>query len=126
MSKTNEEILNTFANKMLGVVEGIEAFGNEQIPEYIDQVLMYNFWVSSGLLALWCSFGSAFMYIGYKLWLRYQEEGDGDDLGFMCVFLCIGFLAIAISISETAPDMLKISLAPKVYIVDYLRANITP
>jgi len=40
---TNEDVLNTFANKMLTAVEGIEAFGKEQIPDYIEQVLMYNF-----------------------------------------------------------------------------------
>jgi hypothetical protein len=127
---TNEQILNTFANKMLSAVEGIEAFGKEQIPDYIEQILVYNFWdslISSALPIIICVFIiTTFFLISKKT--KWDEKDDTGKTefhlfgGFIVVFLIV--LLSGCFIIPNARKALKIKLAPKVYIVDYLRNNI--
>ncbi len=130
---TNEEVLNTFANKMLTAVEGIEAFGKEQIPDYIEQVLMYNFWESTIIATVLASLILVFLVVFILGILKSNKTGWGVECpspsaftvigsGFILIFLIP--IGLADGIVPNAKEALKIHLAPKVYIVDYLRKEI--
>lgn len=127
---TNEQILNTFANKMLSAVEGIEAFGKEQIPDYIEQVLLYNFW-SNGL---WIAFSLLIIitmciaaFALFKYTSKIEDTTDKwctrGTIG-VCIIIVLGVFAT--NIAELVEENMKIKIAPKVYIVDYIRIQLKP
>lgn len=129
---TNDEILNTFANKMLSAVEGIEAFGKEQIPDYIEQVLLFNFWEDAFYIAI----PLVLLYVFYRFFKKTEfSKAEFDYMGapenrtafrvyISSVILAVVSIWSVIAVLSLSPEMVKIKIAPKVYIVDYLRARI--
>jgi len=130
---TNEEVLNTFANKMLSAVEGIEAFGKEQIPEYVEQILMYNFYesVAFGALSLFfCLVVLTALVVGI---IQGRRKGWGQEkpsvwaiitMIFSSLFFAPGIAIFCHGFLDNLEDAVKIHVAPKVYIVDYFRDQV--
>ena len=127
---TNEEVLNAFANKMLSAVDGIEAFGKEQIPDFIEQVLVYNFWESVAtatlsilfLTSLFVVFVWSIKHANKKGW---GKEEPSCEAGLVMMFTLLSLLSwVILTPIKDTKTALKIHLAPKVYIVDYLRNQI--
>ena len=129
---TNDEILNTFANKMLTAVEGIEAFGKEQIPDYIEQVLTYNFW--EGIFFIVVPVLIFLFFIKKSKKLNYKDaeydccgtpnNKESASIVATWIFVAITGIWSLVALLSLSSDVLKIKVAPKVYIVDYLRDSI--
>ena len=120
----NEEVLNAFANKMLSAVEELETFGKEQIPDYIEQVLMFNFWSGVSYIVLWGIFGA--VLIGLALFgVRKKKQNPRGEWEILVILGGIfGALAVILPIVINTSDLIKIKVAPKVYIVDYIRTTL--
>jgi hypothetical protein len=123
---TNDEILNTFANKMLSAVESMEEFGREQIPDYIEQVLVYNFWESAAVNSVGILVSVVFLMAAIFCWHKGKVTKNYCacwEFGWI-VLPILAVLITVISLLDAGSTMLKIKLAPKVYIVEYLRGQV--
>ena len=94
-------------------------FGSEQIPLFIQELLLYKFWMSlggcaMGVLALIFSIYTLFKFIK---WCR--KDKNGDVLPFSLFWAIPIFLSICAICSET--DWIMIKLAPRLYLLEYVK-----
>ena len=98
-------------------------FVAEQTPLLIQEILRYNFWTSLvwfvfGLLVILSSCYGAWRLAKY---LTREEEWDNEG-PFILLFLIP--LVIGGIVVTTNTDWFKICVAPRLYVVDYLRSEI--
>ena len=102
---------------------GVE-FVAEQTPLYIQELLVYNFWIS---LICFLAFFIPLLLSIFLCWKVYrwlgEEKGRWDNEGACIFFFIFPFALFTWGALENA-DWLKIKLAPRVYIVDYLRTEL--
>ena len=105
--------------------EGLYAFGQEQVPEVLTQLLMWK-GVSSGLLCL--LFFSLFCSSLYLIWRVKNSKpesmwrGRHGDLyeGSIAVFVCAPIAAaVFFGVTLANHDWLQILIAPKLYLLEY-------
>jgi len=103
----NEEVLNT----LLDVVG--------QLPEYIHQILEYNFWEHVAGLVILGSLG--LLLIGFSVYSWFKS----GELWEICLWVSgfFGLLALFIALTANIPPLTQIHFAPKAYLVDYLRGK---
>jgi uncharacterized membrane protein len=103
-------------------------FVSEQAPDVVKQFLTWKFWESGAWMIMW------FVVIGLLLYLRYRASQfsvahkETDDLntnfpiGWIMKwvsYIIIGFVLV-FPIRGHALNMVKIGVAPKVYIIEYV------
>jgi hypothetical protein len=119
-----EETWDKFANKALQYLEGTEAFLKEQLPDYFQQVVTYHAissYVWTGISIVVLIISGHFFKKGLLLKDKY---GDVRESGLaLCVGSGVFFAIFAISFCCSLETALKATLAPKVFIVDYLRGK---
>jgi len=99
-----------------------------EVPQFVSELLAYHWltnliWFCLGLLGL-----LAIVATSYQLLKNCKNVTPGVDQGEFALFIiglslilaagCIGFLTLSIT------TMVKISVAPRVYVVDYLRSEV--
>lgn len=113
-----EEVYEKFASKALAYLENTEVFLKEQVPDYFRQLLTYytiQYWVGFVVIFIFTVAAALFAYKQVK-----KEEYDKGFAAVLAVLLLLlpsGFTVITFS------KALKVTLAPKVFIVDYLRGK---
>lgn len=119
-----DEVYEKFATKALTYLESTEAFLKDQLPDYFQQVVKYyaiQSWVFVALSVIFIVISLRAMKWGMK---NYKEDEYKPE-EYMPLFLG-GAAVIIISacvIINNVQTGLKATIAPKVFIVDYLRGK---
>lgn len=94
-------------------------FGAEQIPLFIQELLLYKFWMSLGGFTLSILVLIASIYTLYKFIKWNLKEVDGEILVMGLYWL----IPIAISIVGIFcnTDWIMIKLAPRLYLLEYVK-----
>lgn len=128
-----EQLLEKTGSKLIEWTENAESFANEQVPLVIEEILTYNLVTSLLLcvvtLAVIC-FVLSFWYgvnkVDEEEWYAdcdtKQEEG-GKDIASAVLPMFLFLPSIAIFFHQMA-EVLKIWLAPRLYILEYLKTFI--
>lgn len=121
-----QDAYEKFAEKALTYLEGTEAFLKEQLPDYFQQVVTYyavEAWIVTAV-------GIGLFIIAIICGRTCYKEGskgvcDMDDSKFI-LSMIVGLFTLVFGIGLAAskfPTALKATIAPKVFIVDYLRGK---
>lgn len=110
----------------------------EQIPLYIQELLVYNFWVSLiwfilGVLFVGFSANRVYSVVWGKLskdkweeeksvWSSSMTSSGVQGIVSICCAVVFGLWGSGLIIHNA--DWIKISTAPRVFIVEYLRAEL--
>lgn len=127
-----KETLNEILQRMLSTVDAGVAFLSAEIPDVIQQLLVWKA-VSSGLFFLFWLFVNIFLLKSLtvhwnardketlsKRYMKRNWEEDSYVNTFNCLLLIIGVLWIISAIGVMAStSWLKIIIAPKVYLIEY-------
>ena len=93
-------------------------FGAEQIPLFIQELLRYNYWISLTIFIVSVTGLILCLYALYKF-IRWGLVDDTDALPFSMFFsFPIGGCVVAICCNM---DWLMIQLAPRVYLLEYVK-----
>lgn len=117
----NDEMQKALADILSKTLRGVESAGDflmSQIPEVIQQLLLYHA-VKSFLLMLFCLLtGSLIMFCACRLEKRWKKEGEWVNQGTAFFF---GGIATFCCIAGVFFNMqwLQIWLAPKLYLIEY-------
>jgi uncharacterized membrane protein len=121
----NDKLENQLSNLLTWAEQATSttvAFVSEQTPLYITELLQYNFYLS---LVCFVLFGlllvvGIFLNIIFIKWMKTNNDWEMTPLIFITVIPII----FGIFGTVNNADWVKIKLAPRVYIVDYLRGEI--
>lgn len=134
MSEQTPTIQNTLENALISSIEGIKKTGTElvdalyqQAPEVIEQLLLWH-GVESFVLFLVSLAMLSVPFVFYKLavaaYKKFDVEDMYDETPYWVPTIIIGFTSILVCVLLFAELMnlkwLKIWLAPKVYLLEYL------
>lgn len=126
----NEE-LATKSLELLGwleqAVKSTANFTAEQTPLYISELLSYNFYTS---LATFSVFGLLiiavviFSLTWQRNFCKKEYEKDGDSVIYMTYLITLTLVLLLSALTCRNSDWIKIKLAPRVYVMEYLKAQI--
>jgi hypothetical protein len=127
--------MNDVQEKITSDLDGLESrLGKaeelviSEVPQFVSELLAYHWWgnliwVCLGLLGLLVLAVAVYYFLKhYKKMMPEPQQGE-------FAFFVIGLLLILAtgftwSITLSITKMVKISLAPRVYVVDYLRSEV--
>jgi hypothetical protein len=121
----NEQLQKQLTNLLTWAEQATSTTANfvaEQTPLYITELLQYNFWMSLIYFSLFLSLilGSIVLISIFVKWMSKEDDWElSPTLMFFLIPVVIGCFGASQNM-----DWLKIKLAPRVYIVDYLRSEI--
>lgn len=123
MDQKLEEKATELLVKMIDVtvqsVSDVVEFGKQQIPDIINQLLMWKI-AESGV---WLVFGIIFLVVGLffsnHYYNRLEELESGLGMAVRIIGSFISLLAGSIMIVRNLLDVLYIWLAPKVWLIEY-------
>jgi hypothetical protein len=106
------------------------AFAKEQVPDVVHQFLVWQFWENALWYFVWLipSFllwiGSFRIYAYYRKSIKSGENWSDDEIcgngALRWIALILGFIVAMINTCNYGAAMLKIGLAPKVYMLEYV------
>jgi hypothetical protein len=118
-----DDIYEKFADKALQYLNGTEAFLKEQLPDYFQQVVKYHAvegWIYVGIGVL---VTLAAIYFTKRVLI--MGAADKYNESYVALFI-IGAVVAVFSFGITIKNFttaLKATIAPKVFIIDYLRGK---
>lgn len=125
MDKIKEKISEVLP-RLIEFVEKTAATAGEQVPLFIQELLSYSLWSQVlGICVTLTILIAGIWAMRYSYKVAGKIDDDSSEFGFMVVIVIIAFFAAVISfitIIIQADEMVKIVLAPRVYILDYLRS----
>lgn len=114
-----KELIAQFTGKLLQYAESAEMFAKTEVPKYITELLQYKL-VEGGLmlviLIILLILSVVFALKAFKSNSIEVQIFVTGILGMTALFLLFGTL-------DSASRVIKISVAPRVFIVDYLRSK---
>jgi len=118
--------------EILEWTKGAKDFVSAQAPEVVKEILRWGFWSN----LIWVAFSIGVMWLLLKVsnwWMDYTPEGDENDKpaerseklhpaysGFVCICYA-GIAVFGIFIIIDLLDVLYITIAPRLYLIDYLK-----
>lgn len=111
MNEELETALSQLIQKTLSGMDAAVGFGQEQLPDVIQQLIVFNTWAAA-LWLLLCATGTALMS---KLFYYCWKENEADG----AIFAAIPLIIFTLCMVGNALDLLKITLAPKVWLLEY-------
>lgn len=104
----------------------------EQAPDVVKQFLMWKFFHALTWMLIWISVASIVLFFAYKL-RKYQDKaskdtgynsGDPSEHNVVVIFKwilgCLACIFLLFGVSSNALQMVKIKVAPKVYIIEFV------
>lgn len=92
-------------------------FGTEQIPLFIQELLLYKFWMSLGGFTIGILGLIASIYTGYKF-IKWCVK---DESSVILVWAMAIPIAISICAICSNTDWIMIKLAPRLYLLEYVK-----
>ena len=120
MDEQTKKLLNEYLVKLLGAIEKGTDFAAEQIPLVIQEKLTFSFYEHLFYAFVWGL--PVLTIVGICLWLSryFYKDNDSDWPGPLVggfVVLCCGLIPVGYNVVA----MLKISIAPRLYILEWLQ-----
>ncbi len=122
-----EKKLVEYMDKTAGAIEQVLDFSMEQAPLVVKEIISYGFW--SGVLWIVISAGMILFSIKKYKELRTLKKvasyPEDKKLGFaqFCVFVLSVVFVIVFACN--IQKLVKVSVAPRLYIIDSLRGAVT-
>jgi len=111
MNEQLETALAELIQKTLSGVDSVVGFGQEQLPEVVRQLILYNIWASAVWLAVCATITAAIARLFIHCWRECEPDG-----GFACILAIIPAFGFTVG---HAIGLAKITLAPKVWLLEY-------
>ena len=128
MNKELQQSMSQFLNLMIEALRKTTDFAAEQIPLYVQELLRYALWDAILGIIFSVAFVVAFLVCAKKAnnYLKSDDNYDDFRLTILLGLLVGGLAAIAFVIFTFASvsNIIKITLAPRVYVIDYLKKEI--
>lgn len=121
--KMKENLQNTVNEALKGIIETasqIKQFSLEQIPDVLNQLLIFKF-AEAIVVIVFCTIFITLSYIWFTI-LVSQEKEYGMWSDSKVIASIVGGFVSALSIvciMLSIIDILKITLAPKLYLIEY-------
>jgi hypothetical protein len=114
--------MEKFFEELLKIVQSGSAFIQGQMPDFVNQLLVYNFW--SNIIITLVLFLMATGFFGIAFFYYVTHKTDSFIFITSVTFGIAVLLAFLIIAPMAINDCIKIKVAPKVYIIDYLTNKI--
>lgn len=119
-----DKALAPTVEKLLQYATDIEAFAKKEVPLYIQELLNYKFWSEMFDIIFW---GAPLLILSiiFFIWGAKQakESGVSSDAWTGNITLGVIFFIVAVIVVYfNAGEIVKIKLAPRVYVLEYLRS----
>lgn len=115
MNEQAQKILVDLLQKASNGIDSAVSFSQAQIPDVIQQLLMWNAVSSAGIQIICALAIAACIYLMCFAW---NKGDDADVVLAALVFTGIGSIVCIVIIFNNF-DWLKIWLAPKLYLIEY-------
>lgn len=115
MNEQAQKILEDLLKKASNGIDSAVSFSQAQIPDVIQQLLMWNAVSSAGIQIICVMAIIACVYLMIFAW---NEGDDGEAVLAVLFFTVVGSIACIVVIFNNF-DWLKILLAPKLYLIEY-------
>jgi hypothetical protein len=115
MNEQAQKILEDLLKKASNGIDSAVSFSQAQIPDVIQQLLMWNAVSSAGIQIICLIAIIACVYLMIFAW---NEGDDGEAVLAVLFFTGVGSIACIVVIFNNF-DWLKILLAPKLYLIEY-------
>lgn len=131
MNEDLKKMLVEYLGKLLGAVEKAGSFAADQIPIIIQEKLQYDFWLAVGWMVIavlmllvggccgWC----IYRVVNCKDRASWWYDNDGMGISSMFGVIIFGILGIIIFFVNAA-TVLQITIAPRLYIVEWLKGMV--
>lgn len=119
MNEELQKTLSTYLTRLLEVVEKGAEWAGDQIPLVIQEKLAYDFWSAAAWTTLSIVLIPLIVYFWYKI--NKHEDWDEDCVGPTSIAGVPIFLALIAIFCCNLPIMLKIWIAPRLYILEWVR-----
>lgn len=128
------DLLQKQVGELIGVIQGGLNKGIEtaqtQFPILCGQILKYNL-VGAIVTACLCLLGSTLVSFGIYKCIKFNTKKEDDfynedGLIGLSIFLGVIFIVLLIGAICSLFDIMKISLAPNVYLLEYFKNFVTP
>lgn len=111
-----EELLNSFTAKALEYLNSAEAFLKAEVPAYVQELLLYNFYSNLiGLIPLLIG-ASICIFILYKA----RKYVNNPDVIF-ALFPAIALVLCLAGAFDNINTIIKIKVAPRVFLIEHLK-----
>lgn len=118
---TTQEIKDQALQLATNTAIQTKTFVMEQIPDVVKQLIAYNIAADIFWISLWVIVSGVWGYILKKLWPAKKEYYPDDDPRVPLVVFSVAIWVIAIIVTlYIGFDLLKLTLAPKVWLIEYM------
>lgn len=127
MNKELEQSLARFMDIFISAIEATAELGAGQTPLYIQELLTYRMWMHAFGLFISLSLIVILAFIGVRTvkWFRNRNRDNNLDIIMAVVGwgVYLTMLIFIFTAFEDASKVLKIIIAPRVYLLDYLKSE---
>ncbi len=127
MNKELEQSLARFIDIFISAIEATAELGAGQTPLYIQELLTYRMWMHAFGLFISLSLIVILAFIGVRTvkWFRNRNRDNNLDIIMAVVGggVYLTMLIFIFTAFEDASKVLKIIIAPRVYLLDYLKSE---
>lgn len=116
MTNTFESIGTEAVNEILSWVKSAKDMIQEQAPLLVQEALGYELLTSW----LWFSVGVIFLIVGFIACIISYRNHSDEAFGAFAVG-CLALLGGILTIGQQISNIMKVELAPRVYIIEYLK-----
>lgn len=114
----NEDIKAQFINKALEYLNSAEAFLKAEVPAYVQELLMYNFY-SNLFMLISCIMGQLIIFfIVYKLYKKHYIVSE--IMIPAAVIIPALTIAMIVNGTKSVDKLIKIKVAPRVFLIEHL------
>ena len=121
MNEQAQQALAELLQKAVNGVDSITTFSQAQLPEVINQLLIWNL-VSSLLTQVGCiAYLISFSLVTKRAYQYYKDNKKDDLIIFAAMGLFIAWMSAVVAITAFFDNFawIKIWLAPKLYLLEY-------
>jgi len=112
----NKETLDSFVGEMTNLLKTAKDFTVEQVPQVAKEILRYN----AALDMMWIVVGMVGLFLSYKFYKFTKKLCKTEQYEILYVVVgCTSIISVITTLASAA-DLLKIELAPRVFLLEYL------
>lgn len=123
-----EETINQFMMKALEYLQSAEAFASREIPLFVEELIKYNLYTNVASLVGIIVIAAILIYIVVKgtIYTKQCMDDNLDRAGVLVLIIIgfsIGVICCLSEISRRTDNIIKLSVAPRVFLIDYIKNN---
>ena len=119
-----EEKLTQYLDEIMGWLRNAGEFASAQAPEVVDQFLAYHFWTSL-IGTILAPILLAIIAFAVFRWLPWTIEEDCPEVGIPILSVgIIGLVGLPIWLVVSIYTLMKVTIAPKLYVLEHLTSII--